>query len=235
MNEELENQEAQQLADVHAIIVQQLLETGRPPLSRQIASLLNISPQDLAHRLDRLAEMHGLVLHPHVSEPWVVHPFSTTPTPNFVEGEKNGWWAPCIWCAFGIAHLAGGRVRIHTRFGAEIEPVIFEVENGMPAQDYDVMIHFSIPPRHAWNNVHQHCSLVLPFRNRTDIDKWCEKHGHSYGEAVPLSITADLARRWYAPYAESSWRKWTVEQAQRIFHDSGLTSSFWQLSGEGTY
>lgn len=235
MNEHFENDGPQQLADVHAIIVQQLLENGRPPQSRQVASLLKISPQDLAHRLDRLAEMHGLVLHPHASEPWVIHPFSTTPTLNYVEGEKHGWWAPCIWCAFGVAHLAGGRVRVHTRLGAETESVIFEVENGMPLQVDDAIVHFSIPPRNAWNNVHQHCSLVLAFRNRAEIGKWCEEHGHSYGEAVPLNITAELARRWYGPYAEPSWRKWTVKQAQQIFHDSGLTSSFWELSGEGTY
>jgi hypothetical protein len=70
---------------------------------------------------------------------------------------------------------------------------------------------------------------------RATIVKWCEKHGQSYAEAVPLLTTAKLARRWYGPYAKPSWRKWTVEQAQEIFQESGLTSPFWQLSGKGTY
>ena len=25
----------------------------------------------------------------------------------------HGWWAPCIWCAFGVAALAGGEIAIH--------------------------------------------------------------------------------------------------------------------------
>jgi hypothetical protein len=230
------NQDGMQgLADLHAILIQQLLETGRLPEARHIAASLEITPSELTERLNRLSELHGLVLHPRVPQPWVVHPFSTTPTPHFVEGQQHGWWAPCIWCALGVAQLAGGKVRIHTRLGAESEAVILDVEDGVPLDAEDIVIHFSIPPRNAWNNVHQHCSLVLPFRSETDIVKWCEKHGQPYGEAVSLVTTAKLARRWYGPYAKPSWRKWTVEQAQEIFGETGLRSPFWELSGKGTY
>jgi hypothetical protein len=228
-------EESQQLADVHAIIIQQLLATGGSPHSQQIAALLQITLEEAIRRLDALSEMHGLVLHPHTSEPWVVHPFSTTPTLNFVEATKLGWWAPCIWCALGVAQLAGGHVRIHTRIGAEIEPMVLEVKDGLPVDEDETVVHFSIPPRKAWDNVHQHCSLVLPFRTQADVVHWCAAHGHSYGEAVPLHTVADLAQRWYGSYAKHSWRKWTVEQAQQIFRDSGLTSPFWELSGTGTY
>ena len=137
-----------------------------------------------------------------------------------------------------LAHFVSGNAHvfgIHTRLGAESEPVILDVEDGVPLDTEDIVIHFSIPPRNAWNNVHQHCSLVLAFQSEADIVAWCEKHGQSYGEAVPLATTAKLARRWYGPYAKPSWRKWTVEQAQEIFQESGLTSPFWELSGKGTY
>ena len=226
---------AQQLADVHAALIQRFLSEGYLPAMEHIASSLEISPQELTSRLSELAELHGLVLHPHAAEPWVVHPFSTTPTLHYVEGQKYGWWAPCIWCALGIAQLAGGEVRIHTRLGAETEPTILEVKDGVPLHADGIYVHFSIPPRQAWNNVHQHCALVLPFRSQAEISNWCKAHGQAYGEAVTLETTASLARRWYGPYAQSSWRKWTVGQAQQIFHDSGLTSSFWELSGKGTY
>ena len=225
----------QGLADVHAIMIQRFLETGRLPEAKHIAASLDIALSELTERLNRLSDSHGVVLHPRAPEPWVVHPFSTTPTLHFVEGQQHGWWAPCIWCALGVAQLAGGKVRIHTRLGAESEPVILDVEDGVPLDTEDIVIHFSIPPRNAWNNVHQHCSLVLPFQSESDIVAWCEKHGQSYGEAVPLATTAKLARRWYGPYAKPSWRKWTVEQAQEIFQESGLTSPFWELSGTGTY
>jgi hypothetical protein len=235
MSETSEHDPAQALADVHTALIRTFLKAGYLPATDQLAASLQISPGDLAQRMNRLAEFHGLVLHPHVAEPWVVHPFSTTPTPHYVEGQQHGWWAPCIWCALGIAQLAGGKVRIHTCIGAETEPLIVDVEDGVPSNTHPLFVHFSIPPRQAWNNVHHHCSLVLPFRTEEDIHSWCGRHGQRFGEAVTLEATATLARRWYGPYAETSWRKWTVEQAQQIFQESGLTSSFWELSGKGTY
>ncbi|GAA3766092.1 hypothetical protein GCM10022270_27600 [Terriglobus aquaticus] len=227
--------EAQQLADVHAALIQQFLTAGNLPSMDRIASSLQITALELTKRLNALADLHGLVLHPHATEPWVVHPFSTTPTLHYVEGSLHGWWAPCIWCALGVAQLAGGVVRIHTRIGAEIEQIVVEVRNGVPLDADGIFVHFSIPPRRAWANVHQHCSLVLPFRSHNDINQWCERHGQTYGEAVTLERTAALARRWYGPYARASWRKWTVEQAREIFNESGLTSPFWEIPGRGTY
>jgi len=231
----MEQVERQHLADVHAALIQNFLSVGHLPAMDRIASSLQISSLEMTRRLNALAYLHGLVLHPHATEPWVVHPFSTTPTLHYVEGKEHGWWAPCIWCALGVAQLAGGSVRIHTRIGAEAEPTVVEVRDGVPQNVDGILVHFSIPPRRAWDNVHQHCSLVLPFRSVSDIDQWCERHGQSYGEVVTLQQTASLARRWYGPYAQASWRKWTVEQAQQIFHDSGLTSPFWELPGKGTY
>lgn len=225
----------QELADVHAKLIQMFLETGRLGSSEEIAASLHVTSSELTQRLDELSSSHGLVLHPHTPEPWVVHPFSTTPTAHFVQSPKFGWWAPCIWCALGIAQLAKGRVRIYTRLGAEADSVILDIEDGVPRNGEDFVVHFSIPPRDAWNNVHQHCSLVLPFRREADIASWCLNHGQKYGEPVSLADTAALARRWYGTYASSLWRKWTVEQAQQIFNESGLTSPFWALSGKGIY
>jgi hypothetical protein len=225
----------QGLADVHANLIQSFLRDGRLADMEEAATALDITAQELTKRLNDLSSLHGLVLHPHKPEPWVVHPFSTTPTAHFVESQHHGWWAPCIWCALGIAHLAGGKIRIHTRLGGEYESLVLNVEDGIPLDQENAVVHFSIPPRNAWNNVHQHCSLVLPFRSEADIAPWCLKHGQQYGEAVSVATTASLARRWYGPYANPQWRKWTVDQAQQIFQLSGLTSPFWELSGKGTY
>jgi DNA-binding Lrp family transcriptional regulator len=59
----------QELADVHAILIQKLLETGRLPEARHIATSLNITPSELTERLNRLSDLHGLVLHPRAPEP----------------------------------------------------------------------------------------------------------------------------------------------------------------------
>jgi hypothetical protein len=225
----------QEIAEVHATIVQQLLMTGQCPDREQLSGLLKVPRDVITERLLSLAEIHGAVLHPHAPEPWVIHPFCSTPTLNWVVSRDLSWWAPCMWCALGIAVLARDKVRIHSRIGAEEMPIIIDVENGSIQSHDDIVVHFAIPPRKAWDNVHQYCALVLPFRNRNEIEQWCHRHGIPQGEAVPLKQVADLATRWYGPYAERSWRKWTMDQAQTIFTESGLTSEFWQLSGTGTY
>ncbi len=226
----------EQLSAVHTALIQGLLADGRCPNHNQLAHALGVEEHSLAALLHELAAMHGVVLHPHEPECWVVHPFSTTPTLHWVSADKSGWWAPCVWCAFGIATLAGGDVQIHTRLGAEAEPLVLRVKDGYPdAEHSEVVVHFSMPPRAAWDNIHKHCALVLPFRNAGEVQTWCARHGHAYGEAVPLQNVAQLARTWYGTYARAGWRKWTVEQAQEIFHAAGLTSAFWQLGGSGIY
>jgi len=217
------------LATLHYHIIQDLIVTGRCPKNDELASRLRVSGMELVSDLKNLAAMHGLVLHPDRPEPWVVHPFSLTPTLNLVKAPQRCWWAPCIWCAFGIAALVKGEVRIHTRYGGEEESVKITVRDGRPEGFETVVVHFAIPPAKAWNNVHEHCSLVLPFPAAEAVRPWCERHGAPYGEAVPLSRVAELACRWYEHHADPNWHKWTVEEAQAIFNQTGLRSSFWNL------
>jgi hypothetical protein len=219
------------LAAVHYEIVQGLLRRHACPSNEEIGAAIGVSIDRVEDILRELAAIHGVVLHPHVCEPWVVHPFSVTPTPHWIEGRETKCWAPCIWCAFGVATLAGGEVRIHSRIAGGAEPVTIRVFEGMPMLDagQDLWVHFAIPPKRAWDNVHQHCSLVLPFRSPCDIDKWCAEHRQPCGEAVPLAQVARLAKAWYGRHADQDWRKWTMAQAQEIFHGAGLTGPFWDL------
>jgi hypothetical protein len=94
----------------------------------------------------------------------------------------------------------------------------------------DVVVHFAIPPSKAWNNVHAHCSMVLPFHSRAEIAGWSQKHRLPLGEAVPLHQVAALARVWYGSHASPEWHKWSVEEAQSFFHEVGLLSDFWNLN-----
>jgi Alkylmercury lyase len=228
-------QTMQEVADVHATIVQQFLTTSRCPDREMLSSLLELPREVITERLLRLEEIHGAVLHPHVPEPWIVHPFCSTPTLNWVASADRSWWAPCIWCALGIAALARDHIRIHSRLAGEETPIVIDVENGSVRSHDDILVHFAIPPRRAWDNPHQHCALMLPFGKASEIDFWCHRHGLPRGEVVPLRQVADLASRWYGPYAERSWRKWSMEQAQEIFAECGLTSPFWELSGTGIF
>src|ERR1700735_2062340 len=108
---------------VHTYLIRQLLSFGSIPTRDRVASQLEVTTCEVEDAYKQLSEEHGLVLHPHVAEPWLIHPFSLSPTLNWVETDSMGWWAPCIWCALGIATLTGGEVRIEIRLGAEREPL----------------------------------------------------------------------------------------------------------------
>ncbi len=221
---------------VHYELIQSLIDFGACPTRSELAERLKMPVVRIEQLLSELSEVHGVVLHPHLCEPWLVHPFSTTPTAHWVEAENGDWWAPCIWCAFGIATLVGGDTRVHTRFGGESEPLIIRTIKGEPIGLEEVWVHFAIPPNRAWQNVHQHCSMVLAFRSREDILEWCDRHRLPHGEDVPLHRVAQFARAWYGTHANKNWHKWTIAEAQAIFEQSGLVSPFWDLGQqEGRY
>lgn len=220
---------------VHAALIRGFLQKGCCPSRSELSTALGLSMLEIVEILHGLASIHGLVLHPESPEPWVVHPFSSTPTLNYVELSDKGCWSPCIWCGLGAIHLAGENGTLHTRLGAETETLKIEVKDGNFVGDPELVVHFSVPPRSAWNNVHAHCARVLPFRSEQAISDWCARHHVPQGEVLSLAQVQRLARRWYGPYADPSWKKWTVRQAQEIFTEVGLTSRFWQLEGEGAY
>ncbi len=214
---------------VHHRLVRQLIERGRIAPPADLASELRLDRSELKASFLRLASSHSLVLHPHSDEPWVIHPFSLSPTHTWVARGEGGWWAPCLWCGFGIANLVGGDVTIHCRIGGEAEAVQILVRNGEPAET-GLWAHFPERPALAWNNVHHFCARLLPFRLQNDVGVWAERHGFALGQVLPVSQLADLARRWYGRHADPFWRKATVEEASEIFTAAGLTGEFWQLA-----
>jgi len=217
------------LSRVHHELIRALIETGSCPSNSELALKLNLPAARIEQLLQELSRIHGIVLHPHRCEPWVVHPFSLTPTMHWVRARNGSWWAPCIWCALGVATLVKGELEIHTRFGAESEALVIQVSNGQPVGLEDVWVHFAIPPARAWQNVHQHCSMVLPFRSPKEIRDWCDQHHLPHGEEIRISQVARLAQLWYGSYGDLDWHKWTVVEAKQIFRNAGLVSQFWDL------
>ncbi len=153
-----------------------IIETGACPTNETLAELLGLSLVEVEDGLCALAQEHGVVLHPYAVRPWVVHPFSLTPTLNWIESDRLGWWAPCIWCSMGIGTIVGGSVTTYTRIGAERAPITIHMQDGTLKDNEDLVVHFPIPPAHAWQNVHEHCAMVLPLRASGDIPIWCDQH-----------------------------------------------------------
>jgi hypothetical protein len=216
------------LARVHHAFIAPLQRLGRPPAYDEVRRELDLSEVELDTALHDLADRHGVVLHPHRAEPWILHPFSLSPTATWVEHGSRGWWAPCIWCACGVVALAGGNGTIHARLGGEREAVSVEVRDGQVRQS-DLLVHFAVPPREAWNNVHHFCATVLPFESDEAVVTWSQRHALPLGEVVPFPTVMALGSRWYGRHCDPDWRKWTASEAAAIFRDVGLTSSFWQL------
>lgn len=195
---------------------------GTPRDAIALAARAGCSIADAETSLTRLADAHAVVLHPNTHDVWIAHPFSCSPTGTWVAGAARGWWAPCMWCAFGIAVLVDDPVTIHARIGGETEPV--EI-----TPDSDLLVHFAVPPREAWSNVVHFCAMVLPFRSELDIDRWSARHQLPRGATVPVAKVRALAHRWYGRHRDPTWVKHTTAEAQQIFADVGLTDTFWQL------
>ena len=211
-------------SQVHHAVIDGIAARGHAPTVDEIAAVVGAPSSSVEQALRRLAMGHGLVLHPNSLELWVAHPFSLSPTANWVAaGSDRGWWAPCLWCAFGIVEIAGGDT-IHTRIAGEAEAISIAVRD--PG---DLLVHWAVSPRDAWQNVHHHCATLLPFRSAEDIDAWSARHRLPRGEAVPIATARDLAARWYGKHRQRDWRKWSVEEAGQIFASCGLTSAFWAL------
>ncbi|MEJ7597966.1 MAG: organomercurial lyase [Kofleriaceae bacterium] len=220
--------DAETLGRLHHLIIKSLVERGHPPvvdeLSRELAT-------DAAPWLDRLVAEHGVVLHPGTHEIWIAHPFSASPTAVWIDRGDRGWWAPCLWCALGIATLAAPRATIHTRFAGESEPAVLALADGTITPS--VLVHFAYPARDAWRNVVHWCASVLPFRDRDQVVAWSTRHAIPHGDVVPIDRVMALARVWYGGHLDPAWRKWTGEEAKQIFAGVGLTGAHWALPSSG--
>ena len=108
-----------------------LIDDGFAPDIARLQELVAAEPTSVAEALKRLEASHGVVCHPRHASPWVIHPFSLSPTATWVQGDQRGWWAPCIRCALGVAALVAEDVVIHSRIGGEAEDLDLHVGGGL--------------------------------------------------------------------------------------------------------
>lgn len=216
-------------SSLHEAIISFFLENQRSPKISEVASHFHCDETTARKGLRALADYHGVVLHPNSDEIWVSHPFSSAPTNCVVRSGPKAWWGNCAWCSLGLAHLAGGTATIETRVGAMDEHVTIQIENGKLI-DTDFVVHFPIPMRKAWENVIYTCSIMLIFRNESQVNDWCASRGIPKGDVRPLEQVWAFATEWYARHADTNWNKWTVQEAAEIFKNHGLTGPIWELS-----
>lgn len=216
-------------SSLHAAIISFFLGNQRPPTISEVALRFHCDETEARKGLKALAEYHGVVLHPNSDEIWVAHPFSAAPTTCVVRAGPCAWWGNCAWCSLGLAHLAGGTAAIETRIGAIGDYATIRIENGKLI-DTDFVVHFPMPMRKAWDNVIYTCSIMLMFRNESEVDDWCASRGIPKGDVRPVEQIWAFATEWYARHADADWSKWSAREAAEMFKRHGLTGPIWTLS-----
>ncbi len=218
---------------LHHHILTELIRNGFAPSLAEMAAWSDLDEAAVRVALRALAAEHGVVLHPGSDEVWIIHPFSTAPTP-FLLRDLDGmeWWGNCAWCALGAAALLDRELTITTTLGANAGQVTLHVRDGQ-LRASDLLVHFPVPMSKAWDNVVYTCSTMLVFDSESAVDQWCRRHRLARGDVLPVLAAWEFARDWYGRHLSPDWRKWTVGQARKLFERHGLTGPIWQLPEAG--
>lgn len=215
-------------AALHHAILRHVLDRGYAPDRLTLAARFDVDAETVTQALYALQAEHGVVLHPHTPEVWVIHPFSTAPALFAVRRGDRLWWGNCAWCSLGIAALVGGDgVTIDTTYGAEGRHVTLHLDGGQVRER--LWVHFPVPMARAWDNVIYTCSTMLVFESETAIDAWSQRHAIPRGSAQPVQRVYEFAKTWYRRHLDSDWRKWTAQEASEIFERFGFEGPVWQL------
>ncbi|HEX9839565.1 MAG TPA: hypothetical protein VGA72_09470 [Anaerolineales bacterium] len=70
---------------------------------------------------------------------------------------------------------------------------------------------------------------MLLFRSEEWIERWCKKNNLERGEVLSVDQVWELSKLWYHDRLSMEYHGRTVEQAEEIFRQAGLTSAFWHV------
>ncbi len=215
-------------SELHYQIIKGIIENGFAPTIDDLADILKSDIEEVVKKLYDLQDYHGVVLHPDKPKVWVIHPFSLAPTNFYIKSKKGEWWGNCAWCSLGVAALVNDDVKITTTIGAETKQVEITIING-EIQEKDYFIHFPIPMKNAWDNVMYTCSNMLIFETKEQVESWTKRHDIPKGDIQPLEKIWEFSKKWYGNHLDPKWKKWTMDDAKRIFKAFELDGMIWNL------
>lgn len=70
---------------------------------------------------------------------------------------------------------------------------------------------------------------MLLFRSEQHVDRWCQQWKLPRGGILSLQQGWRLSQLWYGDRLSPNWQAMTVEQAQAVLDEVGLTGEFWAL------
>jgi hypothetical protein len=81
----------------------------------------------------------------------------------------------------------------------------------------------------AWDNVIYTCSTMLLFESEQHIDWWSNRHRIAKGDVQPITRIWEFSKDWYGNHLNPEWKKWTAEEAQRMFDRFELRGPIWKI------
>lgn len=72
---------------------------------------------------------------------------------------------------------------------------------------------------------------MLLFRSEEHASRWREPRGLQPGGLLTLEQIWGMADAWYRNRMARDWRRFSLDEAQALFTELGLTSDFWRLAG----
>ena len=219
--------------DLRGLLTRMIAERGHAPSNAELAAAAGVDVASAEASLQRLHDTHSLLLHPHKCAPWVVHPFALSAGSCWVDvgayrGPELGYWANCLWCAFGIVAATGKKAVVATQYGGERITAAWRFSEGELLDPHGIF-HLSTPAARWWDNVIFACASFQPFKREADVDSWCERHAMPRGAVMTVEALWNFARDWYGDYLREPWRKRSPGQVRALFERHGLTGPFWQI------
>ncbi|MEM6429802.1 MAG: alkylmercury lyase family protein [Deinococcota bacterium] len=215
-------------SSLHYSILKHIVDVGYAPSIKKLAGQFNTLETNVLAALKALQDYHGVVLHPHNSEVWVIHPFSLAPTNFLLRKGEMEWWGNCAWCSLGAAALLGGSVVITTTLANSSKQIRLHIQDGH-LLDKDFYVHFPIPMTDVWNNVIFTCSTMLLFDDENEVEAWSTRHNIPRGDIQTVEKIFEFAKVWYGNHLNSEWQKWTLKESKAIFTQFELTHPVWHI------
>ena len=72
---------------------------------------------------------------------------------------------------------------------------------------------------------------MLIFRSEEHVDRWRRFRDMPRGGTMSPQQCWQLAQAWYADKVSPDWRHKTLDEAEAMLADIGLTDPFWSLRG----
>ena len=70
---------------------------------------------------------------------------------------------------------------------------------------------------------------MLFFRSEEEVQVWCRERNVAPGETLSLTQVWALSQKWYGNRLDANFHGRSLDEAQQVFRELGLTSAFWYI------